>query len=120
MKKSAVHALASGSATFKRFRQLSLRRLHSDLGVARHGALRHIRRTSLGALRALASKVGHQVALAERFHIDRQLPQGPAQYTSGLASLAGTQSQWRSRRAPFLAVGRANLSFKRTRLRRSA
>ena len=120
MKISVVHALASGDAAFKRSRPLSLRRLHSGVGAARHGALRRLQLSSAAARQAPASKAGKRVSLAERFRTDRQLSQDPEQYTSGLASLAGARSKWRSSSASLLSFGRANLSFKRTRLRRSA
>ena len=120
MKRSLVHALASGCASFKRSRPLSLHRLHSGVGAAWHRALRHLQWSSAPALRAMASKAGKRASLAERLRTGRQRSRGPEQYTSGLAPLACVQSQWRSRCAPFLAIGRANLSFKRTRLRRSA
>ena len=109
-----------GGAAFKRSRPLSLRRLQSGVGAARHRALRHLQLPSAAARQAPASKAGKRVSLAERFRTDRQLSRGPEQYTSGLVPLVCVQSKWRSRRAPFLAIGRANLSFKRTRLRRSA
>jgi len=120
MKRSFFRVLASGRAAFKRLRQLSLRRLHSGIGFARHSALRHPRLTSVTALRASESKAGNRVSLAKRFNTDRQPFQGPDQYTSGLVPLACAQHQSRSGCAPILAIGRANLSFKRTRLRRSA
>ena len=56
MKKSAVRALASGDAVFKRFRQLSLRRLHSGIGAARSGVLRDLQLSLTGARRASASR----------------------------------------------------------------
>jgi hypothetical protein len=120
MKRSVVHALASSGAAFKRSGPLSLRRLHSSISAARHAALRHLQLSSAAALHASASKVGHRVSLPERFNPDRQSSQGPDQYTSGLVLLACARPQSRSSRAPILVTGRANLSFKRTRLRRSA
>jgi len=93
MKRSVVHALASGCAAFKRSWRLSLRRQHSGVGAARHGALRHLQLSSAAALRAPASKAGKRVSPAERLRIDRQLSLGPEQYTSGLVPLACVQSK---------------------------
>jgi hypothetical protein len=120
MKKSVVHAFASAGAASKRFPQLSLRRLHSGVGAARHGVLRDLQFSSASALRALASKVSTWVFLSERFGTDLQPPQGSEQYTSAQVKLACARSKWRSSRARLLFAERANLSFKRTRLRRSA
>ena len=120
MKRSVVHAHASGGGASKRSGPLSLRQLHSGLCATRHVALCHLQLSSAASLRAPASKAGKRGSLTERIRTDRQLPQRPEQYTSGLASLAGARSKWRSSSAPLLSFGRANLSFKRTRLRRSA
>ena len=120
MNRSVIRAFASGCVAFDRLEQLSLRRLHSGISAARHGVLRSVQLALAAALRAPASKAGNRVSLAERLRTGRQRSRGPEQYTSGLAPLACVQSQWRSRCAPFLAIGRANRSFKRTRLRRSA
>ena len=120
MNRSVIRAFASGRVAFERLGQLSLRRLHSGAGAARHRALRHLQLSSVALLRASASKAGKRVSLAERLRTDRQLSRVPEQYTSALAPLSCPQSKWRLRRAPFLTIERANLSFKRTRLRRSA
>ena len=72
MKKSVVHALASSSAAFNRFAQLSLRRLHSGIDAVRHGALRDVRLPLAGALREPASKAGDRVYLTERSGANRQ------------------------------------------------
>ena len=71
MKKSVVRALASGETAFKRPRHLSLRRLHSGIGAARHGVLRNRRLFSAGARRAPASRANCRVSLSERFGTDR-------------------------------------------------
>jgi len=120
MKKSAVRALASGDAVFKRFRQLSLRRLQSGIGAARSGVLRDLQLSLTGALRASASRASGRVSLSERSGIDLQQPQGSEQYTSAQVPLAGAGSKWRSSRPLVSFIERANPSFKRTRLRRSA
>jgi hypothetical protein len=120
MKKSVVHAFASGGAAFRRFRQLSLRWLHSRFGAARHGELRDLQFSPAGALRVLASSASTLVSLSERFGPDRQPLQGAQQYTSAQVPLACARSKSRSSRALLLFAERANLSFKRTRLRRSA
>ena len=64
MKKSVVRALASSSVAFKRLGQLSLRRLHSGLGAARHGAFCSVLLALAAALGATASKAGNRVSLA--------------------------------------------------------
>ena len=120
MKKSVGRSSASGGAAFKSFGQLSLRRLHSGVGAARNGVLRDLQLSSAGALRASASRAGNWVSLSERFGTDLQRPQGSEQYTSGQVPLAGAGSKWRSSRSLPPFVERANPSFKRTRLRRSA
>ena len=120
MNRSVIRAFAPGRVAFERLKQLSLRRLHSGIGAARHGVLRSAQLALAVAFRAPASWASKRVSLAERFRTDRQLSRSPEQYTSGLVPLAFAQSQWRSRRVHFLVIGRANLSFKRTRLRRSA
>ena len=115
MKKSVVHALASSSAAFNRFAQLSLRRLHSGVGAARHGALRQLQLSSAAALRAPASKAGSPASLAERFRTDGQLPQGsePIHFSSSAARVCSVPVAFKARL--LLLIGRANLSFKRTR-----
>jgi hypothetical protein len=120
MKKSVVRTFASGSAAFKRFGQLSLRRLHSGVSAARLGTLRDLQFSSAGALRVSASRTSSWVSLSQRFGTDRQRPQGSQQYTSAQAPLTDAGSKLRSSRCLSLFAERANPSFKRTRLRRSA
>ena len=120
MKKSVVQALASGDAAFKRSEQLPLRRLHSRIGATRHGVLRDRQLFSAGSRRAPASRASGRVSLSERFGTDRHPLQGSEQYTLGQVSLACARSNWRSSRAELQFNQRANPSFKRTRLRRSA
>ena len=72
MKKSVIHASASSGAAFNRSGQLSLRRLHSGIGAARHGALRGVRLPSAGALREPASKADDRVYLTERSGANRR------------------------------------------------
>jgi len=115
MKKSVVRALASGEAAFKRPRHLSLRRLHSGIGAARHGVLRNRRLFSTGARRAPASRASCRVSLSEHFGTDRHPFQGSEQYTPGQVSLACARSKWRSSHAALQFNQRANPSFKRTR-----